>query len=546
MPPSHERKIVSAQTLGEQLGRQRGGGRKVVQCHGCFDIVHPGHVRYLQFARQLGDILVVSLTGDSEMNKGVERPYIPQELRAENLAALEFVDWVVVDPHPTACELLELLRPDVYVKGREYAASLDPRFRREAEIVEQYGGRVVFHSGDVVFSSTRLIQGLEKDRHLDELRLRALCGRCGINASSVQTALEGFTERPLLVVGDIYRERVVQCDVGETAADAPIHTLQALAERANWGGAAALAIQLAALGARPILVSPIGSDASADALPADLAAFGVDLRPVGVAGPTPEQTTYVADDAKLLRVRTGATQALDRAAQRAILARATDALRDGLVIFSDHGYGFLQPSITAPIIAHLRAAGGFAAAHAAAPRNELAAQRDLDLILLAERHLRGLVHDMSASLSVVAWRLLNDTRSRSVIVALHKRGLVSFDGHEIAPVAGAERLRSEFIPTFTTHAIDLVGGEEAAVAAAALTRAGGGSPALAAYLATAAESLAVARQGRAPLRLAELAEWTGGRPELRADSRFLPDSLTAGDIAKLAPPLPVLGRGSGP
>ncbi len=538
MPPSPERKIVAPAVLLERIREARAAGRKLVQCHGCFDIVHPGHVRYLQFARQLGDILVVSLTGDAGMSKGPDRPYIPERLRAENLAALEFVDWVVVDPHPTACGLLEALRPDVYVKGREYAASADPAFRRETEIVEQYGGRVVFHSGDVVFSSTRLIQGLEKDTHLDEIRLRALCDRTGITPTAIHSAFEGFRDQPVLVVGEIFRERSVVCDVGETASDAPIQTLHRLTERLNWGGAAALAIQLASLGARPILVSPIGEDATADQLPGELAALGVDLRPVGVAGTTAEHTTYLADAAKLLRVCTGATRPLDRAAERAILARATDAARRcKLAVLSDHGYGFLQASVTAPIIACVRAAGGFVAAHAPGPRSELAAQRDLDLIILGERRLRELLHDMSASLSVVAWRLLKETHSLSALVSLHKRGLVSFDGHDVANPALPERLRSEFVPTPTVRPLDLLGGEDAVVATAALTRAGGGSLALATYLAAAAEAIAVSRTGRVPLPLADLAAWIGARPELRPDSRFLPDSVTASDIARLAPPL---------
>src|SRR5262245_55689923 len=109
-PPLH-RKIVSLEALAQTVRSLQVDGRTVVQCHGCFDIVHPGHVRYLQFARQLGDVLIVSLTGDALLGKGADRPYIPQELRAENLAALEFVDWVVIDPNPTACELLNMLRP---------------------------------------------------------------------------------------------------------------------------------------------------------------------------------------------------------------------------------------------------------------------------------------------------------------------------------------------------------------------------------------------------------------------------------------------------
>src|SRR5277367_4270541 len=129
-------------------------GKNFVHCLGCFDIVHPGHIMHLQYARSLGDILVVSVSADSQVNKGVDRPLIPDDLRAASLAALECVDWVYVSPDPTAVELLERLRPDVYVKGQEYETNRDPRFLAERQAVERNGGRVVFSSGDVVYSST--------------------------------------------------------------------------------------------------------------------------------------------------------------------------------------------------------------------------------------------------------------------------------------------------------------------------------------------------------------------------------------------------------
>ncbi|MFN9975696.1 MAG: adenylyltransferase/cytidyltransferase family protein, partial [Phycisphaerae bacterium] len=107
-------------TREELLARRdiaRREGRAVVQCHGCFDIVHPGHVRHLRQARSHGDVLLVSITGDESYQKRGGSPLIPQELRAENLAELDCVDWVFIDPDPTALQLLESVRPDVYVKG---------------------------------------------------------------------------------------------------------------------------------------------------------------------------------------------------------------------------------------------------------------------------------------------------------------------------------------------------------------------------------------------------------------------------------------------
>src|SRR5688572_26138252 len=97
-----EDKMISpqvAQRVREQLQAQ---GKRVVQCHGCFDIVHPGHLRYLRFAKSQGDVLLVSITSDRHVGKGAERPFVGERLRAESLAALEAVDYVVIDDHEWA------------------------------------------------------------------------------------------------------------------------------------------------------------------------------------------------------------------------------------------------------------------------------------------------------------------------------------------------------------------------------------------------------------------------------------------------------------
>src|SRR5262249_23106391 len=106
-------KILPRADLLRLRAAARAAGRKVVHCHGCFDIVHPGHIRHLRYAKALGDILFVSITGDAEIKKGTGRPLIPEELRAESLAALDFVDWVYIEPRATAEGLLGELHPDV-------------------------------------------------------------------------------------------------------------------------------------------------------------------------------------------------------------------------------------------------------------------------------------------------------------------------------------------------------------------------------------------------------------------------------------------------
>lgn len=135
--------------LGERL---RKAGRTVVFANGCFDLFHVGHVRYLEGSRQQGDVLVVGVNSDRSVRelKGKGRPLLPEEARAELLAAMESVDYVVIFDDATAAEILRDLRPDVHCKGTDYTAATVP----EREVVRSWGGRVVI-VGDPKRHSTR-------------------------------------------------------------------------------------------------------------------------------------------------------------------------------------------------------------------------------------------------------------------------------------------------------------------------------------------------------------------------------------------------------
>lgn len=550
--PLH-RKTLDRDSLAQKLRELQAGGKTVVQCHGCFDIVHPGHVRYLQFARQLGDVLVVSLTGDEASAKGPDRPYIPQELRAENLAALEFVDWVVIDPNPTACELLAALRPNVYVKGREYATANDPRFAREREIVERHGGRVVFHSGDVVFSSTRLIQSLARDEHLDECRLRVSCSRNAIDAASARAAIESFAGARVIVVGDLIRERYVFCDASEAADDAPVLSLQKLGSLTYWGGAAAVALQLQALGAVPVLIAAKGEDGASRQAVLELSDRVIETHTLPVRQKLVRHTTFVADDAKVLKLSDGVCQPLDSAWERRAAGAIRDCLAEAcLLIWCDHGYGMITAGLVRGVTNDAHAGGLVVTGYAPGPRGDIRTLHETDLLCVTERRLREAMHDMGSGLPSIVWQALSITRGNTAIVSLHKRGLISFDGRG-AETSGQpradeshrgspRRLRSEFVPSFAGHYADMLGADEAILSVASLTVATGGSLPMATYVAAAAQALAVARSGRTCVRASDLCAWVDRRPELRAQSGFLPDAATIGDIARIAPPLPATAR----
>ena len=143
--------VVSREELIGIVERERREGRTIAFANGCFDLLHVGHVRYLQGAAQEADRLIVAVNDDAVAGgKGPGRPVLPAADRAELVAALRGVDYVIIFPEPTVTPLLQLLRPDVHCKGTDYTADTVP----ERDTVRAYGGRVAI-VGDPKDHSTR-------------------------------------------------------------------------------------------------------------------------------------------------------------------------------------------------------------------------------------------------------------------------------------------------------------------------------------------------------------------------------------------------------
>ncbi len=152
------KKIVSFEELKERLSLYR-STKKIAQCHGVFDLLHVGHIKHLQHAKKFGDLLVVTITADHFVNKGPGRPYFSELLRADALAALSCVDYIVINRNATAVEAIRSIRPDFYVKGVEYQETendVTGKIIDEEEAVNASGGQLIF-TQDIVFSSSALL-----------------------------------------------------------------------------------------------------------------------------------------------------------------------------------------------------------------------------------------------------------------------------------------------------------------------------------------------------------------------------------------------------
>ncbi|MBV8780545.1 MAG: adenylyltransferase/cytidyltransferase family protein [Phycisphaerae bacterium] len=492
-------KICTRDRLLAWRTEARAAGQRVVHCHGCFDIVHPGHIHHLQYARSLGDLLVVSVSADAQVNKGLDRPLIPDDLRAASLAALECVDRVHLNYDATAVGLLEDLQPDIYVKGREYEQNFDPRFVAERETVTRHGGRVVFSSGDIVYSSTALIGTLRKSE-FEEEKSHRFCERYGLDIPSLARVVEQFRGQRVMVVGDYMLDRYHFCDATGVAGEGPMMALRKIDSRDFDGGAAVIALHLRGLGADPTLFTSLADDELSASVELRMRWAGVRLETLHQQPRCIVKHRYLVDETKLFKVDDGSVAPLDSQAEAELADRIlAHAHEYSAVIFADFGYGLLTAGLLDRILPRLRDCVPVLTADVSGKQGNLLRFTGVDLLCPTEREVRETLHDFTSGLGAVVSNLLQANNARQAIITLGKQGLVTCDWPGGNAKASDNRLRSEYLPAFSARSVDPLGCGDSLLATASLTLASGGSLQAAALLGSLAAAVQVQSLGNVPL-----------------------------------------------
>ena len=512
-PKAPSPKILTLPELVEVREKLRAEGKSVVQCHGCFDIVHPGHIRYLAFAREQGDALVVTVSSDEVVGKGVDRPYIHEELRLENLAAFEVVDYVCLDGHSWAGPVLEAVKPDVYVKGKEYENKGDPRFAREKELVEDYGGKVIFSSGEVVYSSTSILSEFRERFRMEGEKTRFYCRRHGVGREGLGELLAAARGRSILVVGDPILDHYVDCDASQLASESPILDVTPMKDDWFLGAGALIALQVTALGGRAGFLTAHSGDPFAERLEQGLEEAGIALHTVSAdERPIYVKTRYLVDEKKVFKVNRGRYAPLSSVASRELAAMLERVLADydGLLV-TDFGYGLFGGRLVAAVCEIAARSGKpyFVDVSRAGRANLLRFSKPR-LATPTEEELRFAFADQESGLSNLASRYYTETSAEGLIITLGKRGAVLFE----PPEEGATRLGTDYLPSLVRHPVDTVGAGDVFLSTLALGCLAEAPLAAGMYLASCAAGLHTSRMGNTPVDLVELERYLDGRDEL--------------------------------
>jgi len=481
------RKVFTLNELVSVLQPHRNAGRTIVHCHGVFDLLHIGHIRYLEQARSFGDVLVVTVTPDRYVDKGDKHPAFTEQLRAEAIASLSVVDYVAVNEWPTAEETLRRIRPDVYVKGSDFKSVGSDRTGKlalEAHICEDLGIELRF-TQDIVFSSTNLINRFfssfskELQDYLELFRRRYSLDR-------ILDVVDRMARLKVLLVGDVIIDEYCYCSPLGASSKSPVLAVRRNSVDCFAGGVLAVANHVANFVDRVSLQTIIGERDDYRGLIESALHPGV--RPevwIQNGAPTLVKRRYLDGYTlhKLLEVYTMDDSGLPREKDEDLrLKFRAAAPKHDMVISADFGHGAVSPSLSQALVqdasflaVNTQVNAGNAAMHT------ISKYARADYISLTERELRLDCRDQKKDLRPLGCESAARFSSQALAITRGRQGacLCGADGAFV------------MVPAFASKAVDSVGSGDAFFAVSSLAIKLGAPFEVAGFLGNVAGALAV-------------------------------------------------------
>lgn len=489
-------KIKTAGEIAAAIG-PRPRGKKVIMCHGTFDIVHPGHVRHLLYAKSKGDLLVASLTADAHIAKANFRPFVPQELRAFNLAALEVVDFVVIDHEATPIRNIGIIQPDYFAKGYEYTrGGLPPRTAEEKAAIESYGGEIIFTPGDIVYSSSHIIE--TEPPAIATEKLMSLLEAENLSFEDLRGSLSRLKDIRVHVVGDTIIDSYTHTVLIGGMTKTPTMSVR-FENRSDFvGGAGIVAKHLRSAGAQVSFSTVLGDDSLAEFALKDLAAAGVNCMPViDRTRPTTHKNAIMAGGYNLLKVDTLDNRSISERITETFAQQIRETPAD-IIVFSDFRHGLFNRD-TIPPLTRAIPEGMFRVADSqvASRWGNILEFGGFDLITPNEREARFALGDQDSVVRPLGLELYRQASCKTLILKLGERGLLTFRG---VPKNEGDVRAFFTVDTFAERVVDAVGSGDALLAYAALSLFRTESAVIASVLGSLAAAVECEHEGNVPVR----------------------------------------------
>lgn len=487
--------MTALKKLAEILKTRLKPDDTLVFVHGNFNILHPGHVRLLQFAKSNGTFLIVGVTPDGTPGTSIEA-----EMRLESIRAIGVVDLAFI-LEDSVLDVIKALKPEVVAKGKEHESRTNP----ELAVLQSYGGRLLFNSGEMRFTDLSVIDRqyaaapLESHFTLDPTFLK----RHGYAPADALALLHRLKGLRVAVIGDLIIDEYVDCEPLGMSQEDPTLVVSPISSHMFVGGSGIVAAHCAGLGAEVSYISVAREGPLWDFAAAKLLSYGVKPDLLNDRSrPTTLKKRYRAHNKTLLRVSDLRQYAIEQKLQDEIYAKVEALVpRLDALLFSDFNYGCLPTELVTRIAALCKTHGVKLSAdsQASSQYSDVARFRGMNIITPTEREARLAVKDSTSGLVELAEKLRLAAEAETVLVTLGAEGLLIH-----AP--SYDLFRTDRLPAMNPRPLDVAGAGDSLFSCVTLGLCAGGDIWLSSYLASAAAACQVSRIGNTPLSVAEIAE----------------------------------------
>ena len=468
--------------------------RETVFVSGTFNVLHPGHLRLLKFAKANGDRLVVGVLTDRVAGSAA---HVPQDFRLEAVKMNGLVDEAFLVDSAVE-EVILKLKPALVVKGKEHKSHENP----EQKAVDSYGGKLLFSSGDVVFSSLDLIRREMASQEQKSISLpKQFMSRRKVTAKSLIDVMQKIKGLKVVVVGDVIVDEYISCDPLGMSEEDPTIVVTPISSRTFIGGAAIVAAHAASLGAHVKFFSVVGDDASAKFCRDELSKFGVDHHLlVDDSRPTTLKQRFRSRSKTLLRVSHLAQRLIDESFQNELAAKLAKACSDAdLLIFSDFNYGTLPQGVVDQVtaIAAKNKTKIVADSQSSSQIGDISRFKNVDLLTPTEREARLALRNTEDGLVVIAELVCVAANAGAAIVKLGEQGV-------LLHARKGKTFETDQIPALNSAPQDVAGAGDCMLVASSLALTVGANMWEAGLLGSLAAAIQVGRVGNTPITQDEI------------------------------------------
>lgn len=469
---------------------------KTVFVSGHFNILHPGHLRLLRFAKECGEKLIVGVESDIIAGSAA---HITEKLRLEGIQSLTWVDEAFIMDEKVS-QVIATLKPDMVVKGKEH----EFKYNQEQNVIEGYGGQLIFSSGEKLFSSVDLIRKEFFDNSTGPINYPVqYFERHFITKDRLIQILDKFSSLRICVIGDLIVDEYITCQPLGMSQEDPTIVVSPIDSTKFIGGASIVAAHAAGLGAEVSFISVTGNDDAREFSKKKLDEAGVNsFLLVDSTRPTTLKQRYRSKGKSLLRVSYLHQDEISQTLQKKILDEIEGKLGIiDLFVFSDFNYGCLPQAMVEQIIAMLKTKNItiVADSQSSSQVGDIARFVGMDLITPTEHEARISTRDQESGLVILADRLKKMSDAKNILLKMGEEGLLVHADDKMYSNWFTDR-----VDALNGSPKDVAGAGDSLLIAAAMTIANGGSIWEAAGLGSIAAAVQVGRVGNTPLKLAEL------------------------------------------